>query len=115
MTMIPLDEIAAEQGLERQDVLELLQDFLEYTQSHDLVVLQDAVDRQALSEARKAAHSIKGAALNLRLEEIASLARQIEEGRDPVTGATLHALVDALRVRVQAVAGFLKSCRDSGQ
>jgi HPt (histidine-containing phosphotransfer) domain-containing protein len=77
--MIPLEEIAGERGLDPEDVIELLQDFLEYTEGEDLAALRAALASGDIPAGRRAAHSIKGAALNLQLTEIGVTARDIED------------------------------------
>lgn len=77
-TMISVDDIAREQGLEPGEVLEFLHDFWTYTNGEELPALREAVMAGDFPSIKQVAHSIKGAALNLRLERIASLAREIE-------------------------------------
>jgi HPt (histidine-containing phosphotransfer) domain-containing protein len=113
--MIPLEEIARERGLDPEDVVELLQDFLEYTEKHDLIALQDAFTSKDPSAIRVASHSIKGAALNLQLTDVADLAKQIEEGSQSGSIETLQPLADALRDSVRAVADVLGSHQEKGQ
>jgi HPt (histidine-containing phosphotransfer) domain-containing protein len=76
--MISIDKVAAEQGLDPEDVIELLEDFLHYTETEDLVGLHEAFARGEVEAMRDRAHSIKGAALNLKLADIADCAKKIE-------------------------------------
>lgn len=73
-----LEAVARELGLERAEFLELLALFLEASWN-DLTVLETKLQGGELEAAAAAAHSLKGAALNLGLKDIAALARQLEE------------------------------------
>lgn len=76
--MIAVDEIAREQGLEPKEVIEFLRDFLAYTKAEELPALKRAVVAGDFRVIKQRAHSIKGAALNLKLERVAEFARDIE-------------------------------------
>ena len=77
--MTTIDEMSEELGIDREDVTEFLSVFLEYTENEDLPGLKLAIDNKDVPMVKKRAHSIKGAALNLQLTEIASLAERIEK------------------------------------
>ncbi len=77
--MATIDEMSEELGIDREDVIEFLGVFVDYTENEDLPGLKSAMDSADISGVRKRAHSIKGAALNLQLNEIASLAERIEK------------------------------------
>jgi HPt (histidine-containing phosphotransfer) domain-containing protein len=77
--MTSIEEMAEELGIDREDVLEFLGVFVDYTENEDLPGLKAGLDSQDVQTVRKRAHSIKGAALNLQLTEIASLAERIEK------------------------------------
>ncbi len=77
--MTSIEEMAEELGIDREDVLEFLGVFVDYTENEDLPGLKTGLDSQDVQTVRKRAHSIKGAALNLQLTEIASLAERIEK------------------------------------
>ncbi len=62
----------------KKEVWELIELFLEASAS-DLFQIRSALERREGAAAARAAHSIKGAALNLGLTEIYELARKIEE------------------------------------
>jgi len=64
-------------GLE--DVVEFISVFLDYTENEDLPALLEGINKRDAEVVRKRAHSIKGAALNLMLSEISSLAAQLEK------------------------------------
>ncbi|MBM3299325.1 MAG: Hpt domain-containing protein [Deltaproteobacteria bacterium] len=76
--MLPIKEIAQAQGVDVEEARELLAFFVEYTNDQDLPMLGASLQSGDFAVARQRAHSIKGAALNLKLEEIASYAAQIE-------------------------------------
>jgi len=68
---------AANLGIGRDDLVELLEIFLEASLA-DVEALEVALGAGDWQRAAAAAHSLKGAALNLGLEEIAGLARILE-------------------------------------
>jgi HPt (histidine-containing phosphotransfer) domain-containing protein len=77
--MTSIEEMCENLGIDREDVVEFLGVFIDYTENEDLPGLKLAIDNRDVSTVRKRAHSIKGAALNLQLSEIASLAERIEK------------------------------------
>ncbi|HUL30470.1 MAG TPA: Hpt domain-containing protein [Thermodesulfobacteriota bacterium] len=89
-----LKQLAARLELEEDEFLEMMNLFVEVTES-DLRKLQSAMEREELQEAVFAAHSIKGAAANLGLTGISEKAkraeaalrgRQLDEAREAVRG-----------------------------
>jgi HPt (histidine-containing phosphotransfer) domain-containing protein len=106
--MIMIKEIAEERGIDEEDVYELLELFLEYTQTEDLAALREALHNRNHSVAREKAHSIKGAALNLKLTEIVSLAREIENKCDAADLAGVEDLLTAIAHQLRLVDDFLK-------
>ena len=72
-----LHEMAQNIDLEWEEFLEMMELFLE-TAFSDLFSLQEALDHGKAEEAARASHSIKGACLNLGLEELSALAASIE-------------------------------------
>ncbi len=109
--MIMIKEIAEERGINEEDVYELLELFLDYTQTEDLKVLGEALREQNHSLAREKAHSIKGAALNLKLTELAALAREIEEKCDAADSEGVEAILAAMTHQLIMVNDFLKHQR----
>jgi HPt (histidine-containing phosphotransfer) domain-containing protein len=105
--MIPLDEIAGERGLDPEDVVELLQDFLDYTEGEDLAALRAALATGDFLAGRRAAHSIKGAALNLQLSDIGAAARDIEDKCASGTFDGVPELLATLAERLVEVKRFL--------
>ncbi|MDA8406283.1 MAG: Hpt domain-containing protein [Deltaproteobacteria bacterium] len=77
--MTTIEELAEELGIDREDVVEFISVFLDYTENEDLPALLDGINKKDAEVVRRRAHSIKGAALNLMLSEISSLASQLEK------------------------------------
>ncbi|MGC8657698.1 MAG: Hpt domain-containing protein [Desulfomonilaceae bacterium] len=77
--MITIEELTEELGIDREDVLEFISVFLDYTENEDLPALTSGIRSGDHEEVRRRAHSIKGAALNLMLPEVASIAAQLEK------------------------------------
>lgn len=75
--MLSIEESARKLGLEEEEVLELMGDFVTYARD-DLQLLGQAIGNEDHDTVAKKAHSIKGAALNLQLDEISSAARELE-------------------------------------
>jgi HPt (histidine-containing phosphotransfer) domain-containing protein len=109
--MILIDKMASEQGLDRADVIELLEDFLHYTETQDLVTLQEALARGDHEEMRDRAHSIKGAALNLKLSVIADCAKKLETACDTGNLEGVPDLIEALVAYVKALPAELAEAR----
>lgn len=77
--MITLEQLVEELGIDHEDVVEFVTVFLDYTENEDLPALLEGINSGDCEIVRKRAHSIKGAALNLLLPEISSLAERIEK------------------------------------
>jgi len=73
-----VEALAENLGLEKHEYMKLLSLFLE-TASSDMSKLQSAIEEKDAQKAAVAAHSIKGAAGNLRLIKIHENAKEIEE------------------------------------
>jgi HPt (histidine-containing phosphotransfer) domain-containing protein len=73
-----LREIADNLGLEENECRELMELFIE-TSSADLDFLSAAIAEKDGAQAARAAHSLKGAAINLGLDELFETARIVEE------------------------------------
>lgn len=109
--MISIDTIAAEHDLDREDVIELLEDFLHYTETQDLVALQEALAIGDHEVMRDRAHSIKGAALNLKLSDIAECAKKIENACRTGNLDGVSELMEALVAHVNALPAELDDAR----
>jgi HPt (histidine-containing phosphotransfer) domain-containing protein len=111
ITMISIEKMASEQGLDRDDVIELVEDFLQYTETQDLVALQEAFACNNREVLRERAHSIKGAALNLKLAPIADCAKKIESACDTGNLEEVPDLIHALVAYVKALPAELDEIR----
>lgn len=105
--MLPVAELAEEHGLDVEDVIELLNDFVNYTELENLPAMRQGLVTRDHSSVSRAAHSIKGAAMNLRLVEIGSLARQIEEQSRAGDLVGIDELMNSLAELVKGLAGEL--------
>ncbi len=74
---IDLEKIAKELDFDLEDVEMLLEVFLEGAKEN-LQVLKTAIDNADMETTFKTAHSIKGSAANLTLNEISEIAKDIE-------------------------------------
>lgn len=72
-----VERAAANLEIGRNELLEVLEIFLEASWA-DLDAIETALGSGEFETAATAAHSLKGAALNLDLEDIAGLARDLE-------------------------------------
>ena len=70
--------LAKELGLEEEEFLELVRLFAEVS-TDDLARLESSLRMGNSEQVREAAHSIKGAALNLGLNDISEIARIVED------------------------------------
>ncbi len=77
--MISLKDIASERGLDVADLIEFISDFIEYSEQEDLKGLREGMDTGDPAAVKSRAHSIKGAALNLGLTDIATIAEKLEK------------------------------------
>lgn len=75
--MISVKEISEERGIEEEFVLEFLNEFYDYTINGDLPQLCEALNTNNLKVVAERAHSIKGAANNLMLNDIAQCSEEI--------------------------------------
>lgn len=104
--MFRVNEIASEHGIDREDAIELLQEFLRYTEDESLPAIRAGLATGNAVDVKHAAHSIKGAALNLKLDETAAVARQIEEiATTNLDGAPV--LVDRIAEQLSLLRTFL--------
>jgi HPt (histidine-containing phosphotransfer) domain-containing protein len=74
---VNLKEIADELGFEIEDVEMIMEIFLE-SAKENLINIKNAIEKDDRKNLAEFAHAIKGSALNLRLNEIAKLAKEIE-------------------------------------
>jgi HPt (histidine-containing phosphotransfer) domain-containing protein len=100
--MITIEELEKELGIDREDVVEFVSVFLDYTENEDLPGLLDGINRGDALVVKRRAHSIKGAALNLMLPEVSSLAEEMEkkagEGNLDNSPALYASILDAMKL-----------------
>lgn len=101
-----LKGLAADIGLEEEEILELVELFFE-TSTSDLDRLKKAMDQNDVKTVAETAHSIKGAAGNMRLQKIYELARQIEKDANEKTLDGVMANVDSIDQELQKISAFL--------
>jgi histidine phosphotransfer protein HptB len=102
-----LRTLASDLGMEKDEALELMELFWE-TSSSDLAELQAAIEEENGTRAAMSAHSIKGAAANLRLMEIYELASRTEkDARENRLKETVW-MVGAMREKLNQIAERLK-------
>lgn len=65
-------------GLEKEEYIELLELFIETSKS-DLKTLQSAINNKNIEQIDEIAHSLKGASMNLGLDDFLELAKTIEK------------------------------------
>jgi HPt (histidine-containing phosphotransfer) domain-containing protein len=75
--MLDLDLLASELGFDRDDVVMLLELFLEGAQV-SLANMEEAIEKNEIDTILKEAHAIKGSAANMMLEEIVDIANELE-------------------------------------
>lgn len=105
--MISLQDIAAERGLDEADLVEFITEFVDYSEQEDLKGLQEAIIAADAPTVRSRAHSIKGAALNLGLSEIASIAETLEGKGAEGSLDGIQTMVDELTVKIRDLGKFL--------
>lgn len=82
---IDLQSIADSLEFDLEDIEMLIEAFLEGAEE-SLVEIESAIEKNDFVEIAKAAHGIKGSALNLTLEDIAEVAKEIElAGKEEAT------------------------------
>jgi HPt (histidine-containing phosphotransfer) domain-containing protein len=76
--MFSLDEAASRLGLDIDDIIDFLKEFLSYS-DEDLSTIKRGLETGDSAAVAQRAHSIKGAALNLSLDEVAAVAVRLEK------------------------------------
>ena len=101
-----LKGLAADIGLDEEEMLELVELFFE-TSTSDLERLKKALDQNDAKTVAEAAHSIKGAAGNMRFEEIYEQTRQIEKNANEEILGGLMANVASIDQELQKISTFI--------
>ena len=106
--MISIEDIARERGIDEEFVLECLHEFYNYTMTTDFPGLRRAVEENDPTVAAERAHSIKGAAQNLLLNDLGECAQEIVSKCRAGDCSDLLRLTDALERCIGKVGAFLK-------
>ena len=101
-----LKGLAADIGLDEEEVLELVELFFETSMS-ELEKLKKAMNQNDAETVVETAHSIKGAAGNMRFEEIYELASQIEKNANEKILGGLMANVTSIDQELQKISTFI--------
>lgn len=105
--IVPIETIADDLGIEKEEVIEFLHEFLDYTMAEDLPGMKEALHRADSESMGRRAHSIKGAALNLKLQEAARLSAEIENKSLATDLDGLGGLVNLLEHHLNDIRAFL--------
>jgi HPt (histidine-containing phosphotransfer) domain-containing protein len=102
-------KLADQLGLEADEYFQLVELFLDVSNT-DLNALEGAFEKGDTKQVTDAAHSIKGAAINLGLNEISDIAKEIEykARQDDMEGAP--DAVKAIREMLAHINDNLKGC-----
>jgi HPt (histidine-containing phosphotransfer) domain-containing protein len=106
--MISIATIAEERGIDEEFVREFLQEFYDYTVNTDFPGLRQAILEGNLTNVSERAHSIKGAAHNLMLDDLGGLAERIVADSRAGDSSNLSELSDCLGEQIDALGVFLK-------
>ena len=101
-----LKGLAADIGLDEEEMLELVELFFETSKS-DLERLIKAMAQNDVKTIAETAHSIKGAAGNMRFQEIYELARQIEKNANENILDGVMANVASIDQELQKISTFI--------
>ncbi|MFH0823604.1 MAG: Hpt domain-containing protein [Pseudomonadota bacterium] len=99
-------------GFEAEEVLELILDFIDYSRG-DIRGLREGLSSGNPSVVADHAHSIKGAALNLALDEIGTLASEIEKKGKAKALEGVNELIDAVDKLVEDLARSIETPSES--
>ncbi len=103
-----LKKLALELGMEQDEIRELLEIFIASSKS-DIVKLQQAVIEGDAKRAADAAHSIKGASVNLGFNDIFSVAKDLEQ---KARENSLEGLTDEVLILKDGLSKIEKSIDD---
>jgi HPt (histidine-containing phosphotransfer) domain-containing protein len=101
-----LEDAARSLGLDQDEVLDFMKDFVEHTRG-DIENLRLGLQGGDAAAVAEKGHSIKGAALNLYLSDIASAAAEIEKRGKQGNLGGVEALVTSLEQNVDELASRL--------
>ncbi|MGD9365457.1 MAG: Hpt domain-containing protein [Desulfobacteraceae bacterium] len=101
-------ELADNLGLEVDEYRELIELFVE-TGTADLNNIQEALANNDSEQVMRSAHTIKGAAGNLGLEEVSETAKIIEENANSNQSDGLESAVQTLKNQIKAIEAFVNA------
>lgn len=110
--MIDLAKTARELDLDEETIIELFEDFLEYSEN-DLARLNTAIEEKDAGQIAERAHSIKGAAFNLKLDEIGSAAAELERKARAGTIDSLGGLTSRIKEGIRQLEAFVNERKAS--
>lgn len=95
-----VDALIEELELDQEDIVELLTDFREFIEE-TVPQLEAALASDDLDQSRSLAHSIKGSAGNLRVQEVYGTSKEMQDLADAKDMAGLKALMPKLKAEVE--------------
>jgi HPt (histidine-containing phosphotransfer) domain-containing protein len=101
-----IKKLAQNLGLEEEEFLELIELFLD-TGRADFQKIESGLANHDADQVMRSAHTIKGAAGNLGLEEISDIAKLIEENADNNILEGLDQAVSSLRSHFESINAFV--------
>lgn len=104
--MISVEDAMERLGLEQEEVMEFLNDFLGYGRE-DLAEIREALARSDHETIAKKAHSIKGASSNLCLDSVSTTAAAIEAKARSENLEGASELTDELADQIEEIAAYL--------
>ena len=102
------NELSSNLGLEEEEYVELVELFVE-TGMAELNELWIAIDRSSTEKVARIAHSLKGAALNLGLNEFRELAEKIGETARAGQLEKIAQIAEIYQEKLDAVASLVNS------
>lgn len=95
MDITDLDRQAEEIGIDRNSLLSLYRVYMEETES-DLVELSRMISGKRFGDVRAMAHHIKGASVNLEIDDLADAAASLEKLCESPSGQSLADSLDTM-------------------
>jgi histidine phosphotransfer protein HptB len=103
-----IDTAASELGVEPQEYLEIAEEFLEDV-GRRLKSLAQALQQNQAEDVRKIAHTIKGGASQMLLDDIAEPAARIEQAAEQGDLAGADGAVEAIRIGLEKLRTIVKA------
>ena len=99
-------ELAENLGLEVDEYRELIDLFVD-TGANDFKNIQEGMANSDLDQVMRSAHTIKGAAANLGLDEVSKTAGVIEKNAGENVAEGLEPVIDTLKTQFEAIEAFV--------